>query len=608
MGIAGHTPNFTAAGTILPFSCVKAGTTDPFRVQVATLEDEVVLGITDGSTRAFDSTNHAVAGDPVVLQNSEFVQLRAGGTIAVGDGLRPTTNGAVIVASDRIQFVACDSAVSGEIFWAQRVGAVENTLAGAGIYGSERAAIFIRDAVNGTDSIDVITFGDSNAGSGALYGYTGGWMAALSNFGVQQYATPMYPLGDTAGSNSRAHGMFGPFSRGTWIGNNLVLNIGTIYTLSAQAGSDTDAAALYALAGNYTNWKPGSFAYDANFIKATTTSFTSGANGANITISAASPLAAGFGAAGVSLQYRVVYGKFATTGGQFKLGVYKNVNTVVQLGSYVPTSGGVGYDTATLNFTSPNTGGVVDEFKCAWDGFATAAGNYAAGPIAMFWHDVIRIGVKGWGVTNLNYFGGATTTNLATYITQTNKLLEMALKEARERQIAAGGSGRVLWFHNSGINGPDTSSTWITGAETIRNTVVQAWSNLGYPARDLAFIFSVTHPVITGDPGAGAWGADRAAVSTAANAWALNSTNQGNNVCVVDIEAIFTAQQLKTKCLYQQNVSNNGYASHLKEPYYTLTQTTNFASAQTLPYMQAESSNNGYLQVCAGIIRRMLQR
>jgi len=594
------TPTIRASGTIPAYACVKMSTTPGF-VTVATAATDAIFGV-NGPSSALD-------GESVNLQSDEIVQLQASGTIAASDVLVATTNGSVIVTtSGRGQFVSTSNAVSGRTFTAKKVGAIESTLNGSGIYGSERAAAFIQDAVNGNDSIDVLIFGDSNAGSNNIYGYTGGWMAALSNFGIQQYATSMYMLGDTAGNNSRANGSFGPFTRATWVGNNLVLGTGTIYTLSAQAGSDTDAANLYALAGNYTNWKPGAFTYDANFIKATTTSFTSGANGPNITISAASPLAAGFGAAGVSLQYRVVYGKFATTGGQFKLGVYKNVNTVVQLGSYLPTSGGVGYDIARLNFTSPNSAGVVDEFKCAWDGFNTGAGNNASGPIAMFWHDVIRLGVKGWGVTNLNYFGGATTANLATYVAQTNKLLEMALKEARLRQIEAGGSGRVLWFHNSGINGPDSSSTWISGAETIRDTVTQAWANLGYPAQDLAFIFSVTHPVINGDPGAGTWATVRPSVSSAANAWALNTTNQTKNVCVVDIESIFTAQQLKTKCLYQQNISNNGYASHLKEPFYTTSQSTNFASAQTLPYLQAESSNNGYLQVCAGIIRKMLQR
>lgn len=131
MGTAGHTPNFTAAGTILPFSCVKVDTTDPFKVLVAATENDIVLGVTDGSTRRFGSTDHAIAGDPVVLQNSEFIQLRAGGTIAIGDGLRPTTNGSVVTATSRIQFVACDTAVNGEVFWAQRVGAVEQSGSGS---------------------------------------------------------------------------------------------------------------------------------------------------------------------------------------------------------------------------------------------------------------------------------------------------------------------------------------------------------------------------------------------------------------------------------------------------------------------------------------------
>lgn len=126
MGIGGQIPNFSAAGTILPFSCVKATASDPFKVVVSDDEQDVILGVTDGATRAFDSSLHSIAGDPVNLQNAKFMQVRAAETIAVGDGLRPTTNGAVAKATLRISFIACDNAVTDEIFWVQQVGTVDN--------------------------------------------------------------------------------------------------------------------------------------------------------------------------------------------------------------------------------------------------------------------------------------------------------------------------------------------------------------------------------------------------------------------------------------------------------------------------------------------------
>lgn len=125
MSNAGNVPNFVAASTILPYSCVKSNTSNPFRAEAATAEADVVIGVTDGSTRAFDSVNQAVAGDVINLQNGEFLQMRAGGSIAIGDGLRPTTGGAVITATSRTSFVAAEAAAINEIFWAKRVGAIE---------------------------------------------------------------------------------------------------------------------------------------------------------------------------------------------------------------------------------------------------------------------------------------------------------------------------------------------------------------------------------------------------------------------------------------------------------------------------------------------------
>lgn len=139
MSNAGNVPNFVAASTILPYSCVKSNTSNPFRAEAATAEADVVIGVTDGSTRAFDSVNQAIAGDVINLQNGEFLQMRAGGSIAIGDGLRPTTGGAVITATSRTSFVAAEAAAVNEVFWAKRVGAIEAI--GGGLEGVTVAGV-----------------------------------------------------------------------------------------------------------------------------------------------------------------------------------------------------------------------------------------------------------------------------------------------------------------------------------------------------------------------------------------------------------------------------------------------------------------------------------
>jgi len=145
MSNAGNVPNFTAASTILPYSCVKSNTSNPFRAEAATAEADVVIGVTDGSTRAFDSLNQAIAGDVINLQNGEFVQMRAGGSIAIGDGLRPTTGGAVITATSRTSFVAAEAAAVNEIFWAKRVGAI-GALGGGGTPGGSTTQVQFNNA------------------------------------------------------------------------------------------------------------------------------------------------------------------------------------------------------------------------------------------------------------------------------------------------------------------------------------------------------------------------------------------------------------------------------------------------------------------------------
>lgn len=558
-----------------------------------------------------------------------------------------------------------------------------------GVYGSSRAGSFLAEAVAGTDSVDIVVFGDSNAGSAASCGYTFGWSSAMSALGAPTYATPLSFCHSEDGSNVRNSGLFMPWNSYLWGGRSSVGSVGTAYTLTNRiaVAADADAAALNttfdnlyvrentarassattlqldvgassvddayngniivilsgAVGSTYsTNWaqitgydgttktatvgawstttpsgtasfailrtllRPAAFNNGVAFVPAGT-NYTSPAGGPSVRLNGGSQLAAGpTGGAGVALQYRVVYGRFATTGGKFRLRAMKGVNTLVAgSASDIPTSGGTGYATATLNFTSSTTAGAPDEMKCAWDGYNSGVANEVTGPFAAFYHSVIRTSYKGFCVSCLNYFGGASTAFLAGMLQAMPKYLEAYLKELRERQIAAGGSGRVIWWHNSGINGSETGATWTTNAAAIRDAVYNVWvTTLGYPASDLSFVMSVTHPVVSGDPGAGTWAANRPAVSAAANAWATTNFGDGKNVTVVDIESILTAQQIKDRNLYQ-NLSNTLYAAHLRNgptiqtaPTYSPTTFTGLADAV--------APDNGYSIIVGGIIRKLL--
>ena len=124
MSTAGHTPNFVAEEDIYPFRCVMVGSA-PFKAVTASSDPEILLGVTDGSVQGFNSVYNATAGQLISLQNGEFVQLTAGGTITVGDTLIPSTDGKVVASTTATEYIAqaAEGAEDGEIFWAKKIGA-----------------------------------------------------------------------------------------------------------------------------------------------------------------------------------------------------------------------------------------------------------------------------------------------------------------------------------------------------------------------------------------------------------------------------------------------------------------------------------------------------
>jgi len=676
----------TASGAIPALSCVKVSTTAN-KVSVCTTSTDVVFGVTFACSTS--------DGGEVEFQTSDkqldIVTLRAGGTIAAGDELVPAAAGTVVSAAIG-QFVAMSAATSGNTLTAykKKVGKTVEP----GVYGSSRAGRMLSDVITGTDSVDIVVFGDSNAGSDSGCGYTVGWQKALTAFGAPIYATPLYQAASDDGSNTRNGGVFLPWTDYYWGGRSSAGSVGTQYSLTNRlgAGADTDASALNTLFDNYfvrentarasssttlqldtgassvtgdyvgnilnilsgvvgsnlvngsgvsnfgtitsydgatktatvNAWSSGTPSATASFLIAkflvkpaaftsavayvpAATNYTSPAGGPSVRIIGGNALASGTGTAGISLQYRVVYGKFATTGGKFRLRAMKDVNTLVAASSVdIPTSGGVGYGTALLNFTSSTTAGVPDQMKCAWDGYNSGTTYEVTGPAAIFYHSVIRSAYKGFSVNCLNYFGGATTEFLGTTLTKMTKHLEAYLKELRERQIVAGGSGRVVWWHNTGINGSETGNTWTTNAAVIRDAVYNVWVTvLGYPATDLAFVMSVTHPTVAGEAGADPWSTSRAAVSTAASNWATTNFNDGKNVTVVDIESIMTAAQIKSRNLYQVLANNTLYSAHLRsDPFVYGTPT--YSPTIFTGYSDGYTANNGYAIITTGIVRKLI--
>lgn len=105
MGSFSDTPSLVAGGTVAPYTAVKISGRNAG--DQATAITDFIVGVTDGSTRKFDSANHAELGDGITLQGGAVVLVKANGNttnIAAGDLLKVTTGGVFIKATAAAAF------------------------------------------------------------------------------------------------------------------------------------------------------------------------------------------------------------------------------------------------------------------------------------------------------------------------------------------------------------------------------------------------------------------------------------------------------------------------------------------------------------------------
>ena len=93
--IGQYTPALRAIETILPFRCVKI--VDRGECDYAdTAASSVVVGVTDGSNRRFDDSDHAAVGEPVRLQPGHVILVEVGAAVTVPVWLTTSAAGLAI--------------------------------------------------------------------------------------------------------------------------------------------------------------------------------------------------------------------------------------------------------------------------------------------------------------------------------------------------------------------------------------------------------------------------------------------------------------------------------------------------------------------------------
>lgn len=103
MGSFADTPSLVAAGNVNPYRAVRAtsgtGYTRNSASESSTAATDFIIGVADGSTKRFDSSLHAEAGDPINLQGGDIVLLQTGSATAISCGslLKLHTDGRFVV-------------------------------------------------------------------------------------------------------------------------------------------------------------------------------------------------------------------------------------------------------------------------------------------------------------------------------------------------------------------------------------------------------------------------------------------------------------------------------------------------------------------------------
>lgn len=467
-----------------------------------------------------------------------------------------------------------------------------------GAYGSDRTSQFLNDAIRGVDSIDVLVIGDSNAGfaPSGVGGYTAAWHKTMQfALHIPVYATCMMPGGPTnpsalttGNSSAGREAMWGVGIGQGWNAHSEAggSNSGTTFKQMIQTAAAAPAGEIAGLMSwlgfNSTDYNVNSTANKMLFplgwmnnpaVVEAGARFTSSFNNvvtiANQTVAGwnafGSELAFGTaGTGGHSLQYRIVHGTFPTAGSFKPYAFYLATTGAISRDSSTTSTGG-GYGYATKAFTISTftlaSSGNPTRVAFTWDGSNSAtAADQANGPFACLWQSVIKPNTKGYSVSCLNYFGGLTTTQIAEKLEDCDKMLDAYLKEVRERQIAAGGSGRVMVFCNSGINGTETTTSWVAGAERIRNRIAARWVSTGGSLSQLSFVLTPTHP--TNFAGTN-WTNNGAAIRAAAASWAAANASDGYGVSVVDISDAYTPVILTRYAMYDDATTALGQA-HLE--------------------------------------------
>lgn len=415
---------------------------------------------------------------------------------------------------------------------------------GVGITGSDRAVRMVQDAASGIDSVDIVHVGDSNIGSSAagVWGYSNGWCRGFIRYGAAAYACHLASCATGSATTVGSTEFNQPLSISIYNGRVAGQPSGTAGLLLGSAQTSY-VNSLWNNGGNTLllgSTSNGGYGCNWAFVPGTTTDLQ-----ASWFINVTDPaIIKG------ALTFRVGVAKSLTGSPSFNLNINNNTTTALATQEFFPV-GSEEIATYELSIAANNRrSGTVNFYKYGWP--TSPAGDGVTGPFGFVYESFYRPGVKGFASNALQYYSGATTSIAAGGVLASGETITTYLRELRERQIAAGGSGRVMIWLNSGINGgPAPASNWTDGATVLHGKMSASWDALGYPPEDLAFLMSVTHQRAAVD--------DLAATRAAAKTWC----DQNYNATFVDLSEVTPYGDLLARSYFRDagniHLTNDGY-------------------------------------------------
>lgn len=397
----------------------------------------------------------------------------------------------------------------------------------AGIVGASTASGFLRDMMNGVDSVDILFVGDSNTDYSA-HGYVTGMGNALQQAGARCYGTMVYPVYQSASQQDIGHkcnmaplrpadafGSGGTATAGASSGNTDLINL---FGRTSGTASPTGDAGLDFI---YVSGTPSGNGYQQSV--------------AGVYIDADNPI-------GIKneLKYRVLRSRMLArdTPGTFYLVSQTASGSTTNSGA-ISTTGAYAW-VASEHTVPANVSATTSEHHFAW---ATGGALGVYNNVGFAAQSVYRA-VKGWSVGCLHYRGGESMTTVSSNISGWGATkMGTYLKEVRDRQIAAGGTGRVIVWVQGGVNtATGLPGSWETDMAAMKTAITSAWTGSGGSAGSITFVANVSHQYI--DPDSSSSGSLNVLSGQRATAKAMVSGGSGANLTVVTLTDLISYPEM----------------------------------------------------------------